>query len=201
METTYRHQLKYAGDDYAVLNIEIEQIALYDGDRFLGSVDRIPAHLARMEATVFLNGDVAFDRDIFIVGDRNAGFELISTEFSGGYAGSDFGSGGDYWAGRLNLRSGKVSSMSRSRLFNPRSYRGYAPISLLPEHEGWLWDYGSDAVSAISDDYDHYYGYSSAGGAGYRSTEAVTSSTDYAYSTAFGADFSVNRTSEIRRIE
>jgi len=201
METTYRHQLKHATDEYAVLNIEIEQIALYDGDRYLGSVDQIPTHLRRVEATVFRNGDVAFDRDIFVVGDKRAGFELISTEFTGGYALADFDSNQRYWVGRLNLRSGNVSSASRSRLFNPRSFNGFAPISLLPENEGWLWDYGNDAISAQSDDYGDYYGYSSVGDGAYRNVQPRSSTDDYGYSTAFGADVNINRKSEIRRIE
>jgi len=201
METTYRHKVRFANDEYAVLDIEIEEIALYDGDSFLGSVDRIPGNLANIEATVFRNGDIAFDRDVFIVGDRSSGFEIISTEYDDGYALAGHKSGRGYQVGRLDLCSGRVRSVQRSRLFNPENFRGYAPISLLPEQEGWLWDYGLEALSAESDDYGDYYGYSSANGVGYRSSAVTSAESEYEYSTAFGADFSVNRKSEIRRIE
>lgn len=201
METTYRHKVRFANDEYAVLDIEIEEIALYDGDRFLGSVDRIPGNLGNIEATVFRNGDIAFDRDVFIVGDRVSGFEIISTEYNDGYALAGYKSGRGYQVGRLDLRSGRVRSVRRSRLFNPDNFHGYAPISLLPEQEGWLWDYGLEALSAESDDYGDYYGYSSANGVGYRSSAVTSAESQYEYSTSFGADFSVNRKSEIRRIE
>ena len=201
METVYRHKVKYATDDYAVLDIDIEEIALYEGDRYLGTVDRIPAKLSSIEATVYRDGAITFDRDVFIVGDRRKGFELISTEFYNDYAMAKYRDRDGYRAGRLNLRSGKVSSIRRSRLFNPRNFQGYAPISLLPEDEGWLWDYGVDAISAVSDDYDAYYGYADSRRNGYRTSDAMRSSNEYSYSTDFGAEFNVKRESQIQRVE
>ena len=201
METTYRHRVRFANEDYAVLDIDIEQIALYDNGRYIGMVDRIPDHLSSVEATVFRNGDIAFDRDIFLVGDRRAGFEVISTEFYDGYAGQGYRYGDDISVGRVDLRNGRVRSASRSRLFNPNSWEGFAPISLLPEDEGWLWDYGSDAISAVYDDYDAYYGGSNAGWARSRAEEARRAEKRFDYDTEFGASFSVNRTAEIRRVE
>lgn len=201
METTYRHRVRFANEDYAVLDIDIEQIALYDNGRYIGMVDRIPDHLSSVEATVFRNGDIAFDRDIFLVGDRRAGFEIISTEFYDGYAGQGYRYGDDISVGRVDLRNGRVRSVGRSRLFNPNSWRGFAPISLLPEDEGWLWDYGSDAISAVYDDYDAYYGGSNAGWSRSRAEEARRAENRFDYDTEFGASFSVNRTAEIRRVE
>jgi len=201
METTYRHKVRFATDEYAVLDIDIESIAIYDNGRFVGIVDRIPNRLSSVEATVFRNGDIAFDRDVFLVGDRRSGFELISASFQDGYAASGHGWDDGLRVGRVDLRRNRVSSTYRSRLFNPRDWRGFAPISLLPENEGWLWDYGADAISAVSDDYGAYYGYSSGNGVRYRSAEPFRASSEYAYETAFGANLAVERTAEIRRVE
>lgn len=201
METTYRHKVRYANDEYAVLDIDIEQIAIYDNGRFLGMMDRIPNHLSSIEATVFRNGDIAFDRDIFLVGDRRAGFEIISTDFYDGYAGQGYRRGDLIEVGRVDLRKGRVRSVGRSRLFNPDSWRGFAPISLLPEDEGWLWDFGADAISAAYDDYDAYYGHGSGNWGGYRSERAYTSQNQFSYDAQFGAAFTVNRSAEIRRVE
>ena len=201
METVYRHRVKYATDDYAVLDIDIEEIALYEGNRYLGTVDRIPSNLSSIEATVYRDGAITFDRDVFIVGDRRAGFELISTRYYNDYAMAGYRDQDGYRAGRLNLRSGKVSSVRKSRLFNSRNFQGYAPISLLPEDEGWLWDYGADAISAVSDDYGAYYGYSGNSGNSYRASDAMRSSNEFSYSTDFGAEFNVKRQSRIQRVE
>ena len=201
METVYRHKVKYATDDYAVLDIDIEEIALYEGDRYLGTVDRIPSRLSSIEATVYRDGAIAFDRDVFLVGDRRSGFELISTEFYDDYAMARYRDRDGYRAGKLNLRSGKVTSISRSRLFNPRDFRGYAPISLLPENEGWLWDYGVDAISAVSDDYDSYYGYDGGSRSRFSMRAPRENTAAYSYSTDFGAEFSVERQSSIQRVE
>jgi len=201
METTYRHKVRFATDDYAVLDIDIEQIALYDNGRYVGMVDRIPAHLSSIEATVFRNGDIAFDRDIFLVGDRRSGFEIISTPFYDGYAAQGYQYGDDVRVGQVDLRRNRVRSKGYSRLFDTRRWQGYAPISLLPEDEGWLWDFGADAISAAYDDYDAYYGFGGGAGGSYQSREAYEAQSDYAYETAFGAQFNVERTATIRRVE
>jgi len=201
METTYRHKVRFATDEYAVLDIDIEQIALYDNGRYIGMVDRIPAHLSSVEATVFRNGDIAFDRDIFLVGDRRAGFEILSTPFYDGYAAQGYRYGDDVRVGQVDLRKNRVRSKNYSRLFDTRRWQGYAPISLLPEDDGWLWDFGADAISAAYDDYDAYYGYGDGIRGGYQSREAYDARSDYAYETAFGAQFNVERTATIRRVE
>ena len=207
METVYRHKVKYATDDYAVLDIEIEEVALYEDGRYLGSVDRIPSSLAKIEATVYSDGQIDFDQDVFVVGDRRAGFEMISTPFYNDYALAQYNRKDGYKVGVINLRSGKVSRASRSRLFDPRDYNGFAPISLLPEDEGWLWDYGADAISAVSDDYDTYYGYKDGyryeGGASrnFKTGQPLNASSEYSYGTEFGAQFDIKRESHIQRVE
>ena len=126
METTYRHQVRWANDEYAVLDVSIEKIALYDNGRYIGMVDRIPEHLSRIEATVFRNGDIAFDRDVFLVGDRRDGFELISTSFQDGYAGSGSGWDQDMAVGRIYLRSQKVG------LHGTAAFTTRVPIEAMP---------------------------------------------------------------------
>lgn len=201
METTYRHRVRFATDEYAVLDIDIEQVALYDNGRYIGMVDRIPSSLSSIEATVFRNGDIAFDRDVFLVGDRQAGFEIISTPFYDGYAGQGYRYGDDVRVGKVNLRRNRVSSRSYSRLFDPNRWRGYAPISLLPEDEGWLWDFGADAISAAYDDYDAYYGFGAGASGGWSSRDAFETQSSFGYETAFGAQFNMERTASIRRVE
>jgi len=154
-----------------------------------------------VEATVFRNGDIAFDRDIFLVGDRRAGFEILSTPFYDGYAAQGYRYGDDVRVGQVDLRKNRVRSKNYSRLFDTRRWQGYAPISLLPEDDGWLWDFGADAISAAYDDYDAYYGYGDGIRGGYQSREAYDARSDYAYETAFGAQFNVERTATIRRVE
>ncbi len=201
METVYRHQVKYANDDYAVLEIDIQEVALYEDGRYVGAVHQIPSSLSKIEATVYRDGRVDFDRDVFIVGDSHAGFEMISTRFYDDYAMARYRDSDGLKAGKLNLRSGKVSRMSRSRLFNPRNFNGFAPISLLPEEEGWLWDYGVDAISAVSDDYDSYYGYNGESARGFKSNSPLSTDSRYSYKTDFGATFDVDRKSNIQRVE
>lgn len=201
METTYRHRVRFATDEYAVLDIDIEQVALYDNGRYIGMVDRIPAHLSSIEATVFRNGDIAFDRDIFLVGDRRSGFEIISTPFYDGYAGQGYRYGDDVRVGQVDLRRHRVRSKGYSRLFDPNRWRGHAPISLLPEDEGWLWDFGADAISAACDDYDAYYGFGAGHSGGWSSRDAFETQSTYGYDTAFGAHFNVERSATIRRVE
>jgi hypothetical protein len=201
METVYRHKVKYANNEYAVLEIDIEEVALYDSGRYLGTVDRIPSSLSKIEATVYRDGRIDFDRDVFVVGDSRAGFEMISTRFYDDYAMAGYRDSDGYEAGKLNLRSGKVSRIRRSRLFDPRNFNGFAPISLLPEEEGWLWDYGVDAISAESDDYDSYYGYNGGAARGLMSNSPLSRDSNYSYDTDFGASFKVDRKSNIQRVE
>ncbi|MDA1029291.1 MAG: hypothetical protein O3B41_09600 [Bacteroidetes bacterium] len=201
METVYRHQVKYANEDYAVLEIDIEEVALYENGRYVGAVDRIPTSLSKIEATVYRDGRIDFDRDVFVVGDSRAGFELISTHFYDDYALARYRDSDELKVGRMDLRRGKVSRVSRSRLFDPRDFNGFAPISLLPEEEGWLWDYGVDAISAVSDDYGSYYGYNGGSRSNYASNAPLRSDSNYSYSTDFGATFKVDRKSNIQRVE
>ncbi len=187
----------------AELEISIEAIDLYYEGKHLGSIDYVPEELGTVYAKVYANGEIQFDREVFIVGDPYEGFEMISTRYYDGYVLDEFRRGDGYRAGRLDFRSGSIDSVNLSRLFDPYAASAYIPISLLPENEGWLWDYGSEAMSAGLDNYDYYYGTS---GAGLNSNSAYPSeprlsADEYQFRTRAGADVFFKRDTEIQRIE
>lgn len=152
VRTSYRQRILEATDEFAVIEIDIDSIELYQGGRYLGFVDRIPNRLGRMRATVYSDGYIEFDRNVFLVGDMHRGFELLSTPHYDDYVLNAYRSEHDVRAGRVDLRRERVKSIRRSRLFNPHSFNGLVPISLLPDDDR-LWDYGRDVIS------DNYGGY------------------------------------------
>lgn len=161
VRTIYRHRVRYATRDKAEVEIRIEGLELYENGRYLGEVRRIPRSLSRIEATIYRNGRVRFDRDVFVVGDRRAGFELVSTRHYGGFVLDAYERSHGYRAGAIDLRRGRVVPVRYSRLFDPYDFGGFVPVSLLPEEAGWLFDYGYDSPSGYHgyDDEDYYYGY------------------------------------------
>ncbi|MDX1547240.1 MAG: hypothetical protein R3247_09645, partial [Rhodothermales bacterium] len=157
VRTFYYHELRHATREYAEVDIFIERVELYADGRYLGEVDRIPDRLSRIRATVHRDGYVEFDRDVSIVGDPRAGFEMISTRAYDGYVLDRYRSGHDLRAGVLDLRRGRVVPTSYSRLFDPYDFNGFVPVSLLPHDAGWLLDYGEASFSGAYYDYDPYY--------------------------------------------
>ena len=157
VETTYRHQVRHADQDYAEVDIYIEEIGFYQDGRYLGSVHHIPGELSHIRATVYRGGAIEFDRDAFVVGDAGAGFEMISMRHQDGNVFDAYAHGKDVRVGRVDLRGERVRSSGHSRLFDPYDFTGYVPVSLLPEGADWLMDYGPEALSAL-DDPDYYYG-------------------------------------------
>lgn len=168
VRTRYHHRVQWADAYQAEVVIYIDAVELYADGRYLGTVDRIPRHLSRVEATLYRNGDATFDRDLFLVGDPQAGFELIATRaydrpLLGAYHRGDW-----VKAGVLDLYAGEVVPVRRSRLFRPHAFNGYVPISLLPDRLDWRCDVGVGAISAYpyhpdrydADRYDesYYYG-------------------------------------------
>ena len=131
-EANYRHRVLWADDRKAVLDIEIESIAVYSDGRYVGSVHDIPLELSRVEATVYRDGDMTFDTDLYLLGDRRRGFEIVNA-----WTGE---------AGRLDFRRERVREIGRSRLYRPDASTGYVPFSLLPEGHDWLWNEGVDAM-------------------------------------------------------
>ncbi len=187
----------------AELEITIEAIDVFYKGRHLGSVDYVPENLGTIYATVYNDGEIQFDREVFLVGDPYAGFEMISTRYYDGYVFDRYRSSDGYRAGRLDLRTGEVYTIGRSRLFDPDASSGHIPISLLPENEGWLWDYGAEAMSAALDNYDYYYG---SGARGYSPettyrSDPFRSADEYQFTTGTGTNVYVRKDTEIQRIE
>ena len=159
LRTRYHQELRYADDNKAEIDIYIDAIEIYDNGYFIGEVTRIPERLSRIGAVVYRDGEIRYDRDVFLVGDPGVGFEMISTRSYGNFVYSDYRRNDGFRVGRLDLRRGKVRTRRNSRLFDPYGYKGYAPISLLPENEHELFDFGLDAISYYyHDEYDPYYG-------------------------------------------
>lgn len=165
VRTFYRHRVVSATRDRAVIDVEIDRIELYENNRFLGAVEHIPNSLDRIRATVYRNGRVAFDRDVFIVGDPRAGFEIVSTRHYDGFVLNHYNRSHGYRVGALDLWRERVVETRHSRLFDPYDFNGYVPVSLLPEDRGWLYDYGAESVSGYywGDDDEYYYGRSGDG--------------------------------------
>lgn len=129
-ETLYSQRVRHANRDYAVIDIDIEEVVIYRDGRYVGRVDRIPGHLSRATATVWRNGDLEYDRDIFVVGNSLTGFELISEEYMpDGHT--------RVRAGLIDLHRGRVRAVGRSRLYDPYYPDRFYAQSLLPEDVAW----------------------------------------------------------------
>lgn len=129
-ETVYRQRVRHANRDYAVIDIDIEEVVIYRDGRYIGRVDRIPGHLSRATATVWRNGALEYDRDLFVVGNTFTGFELVSEEYlPNGRT--------RIRAGEVDLRTGRVYGVGRSRLYDPYAPDRFYVQSLLPEDVAW----------------------------------------------------------------
>ena len=203
VRTDYRHRVRSANRRRAVVDIYVDRIALYEDGYFLGAVDRIPERLGRIRAVIHRNGRVEFDRDVFLVGDPYAGFELIATRHYDRFLLDAYRRGHDLRVGVLDLRRGRVEPVRRSRLFDPYDFDGFVPISLLPEDDGWLCDYGYGSVTAhyYGDDAGSYYG-RPGGTLSYRSdVRPLHHAGDQTFRTSGGAEIRLKRDVEITRIE
>lgn len=159
VRTDYHQEVRYADHQKAVVDIYLDRIEVYKDGYFYGEVYRIPDHLSHIEATIYRNGDIVYDKDVFLVGDPQVGFEMISTRNYDGYILDYYDRSHGYKVGKLDFRRGRVYSRRSSRLFDPYGYNTHAPISLLPE-DRYLADYGYDSVSYnyYDDNHDPYYG-------------------------------------------
>ena len=162
VRTTYYHELRHASGNKAEVDIYIEGIEFYENGRYLGKVHNIPKRLGRIRATVYRDGYVKFDRNVFIVGDSYSGFEMISTRYYDGFLLDAYRPSHGMRVGVVDLYRGRVVSSSYSRCFDLNNFDGYVPVSLLPDDQGWLLDYGNASYSANYYDHDPYYygGYS-----------------------------------------
>lgn len=148
VRTRYRQRVRSASPHRAVVDIVIEAIELYADGQYLGRVDRIPRRLSHVRATIYRGGGVTYERDLFLVGAPEVGFELIATRHYDRYVLDAYRSGHDIEVGVLDLQYGEVVPVRRSRLFHPARFEGFVPISLLPEDPTWRYDYGHGAISA-----------------------------------------------------
>jgi hypothetical protein len=200
VETTYSHRVIQANDEYAEINVQIERLEIYENGRYLGHVEQIPAGLSDMTATVYKDGQVYFDREIFLVGDRYAGFEVLSTRAYDDYVLDAYHHSDGYRAGKVDLGSNRVRTIRSSRLFRPDRADGHVPISLLPNDEDWLWDFGVNAISAASDNYDVYYGASGRASDIDLGVEPFRQEDEWQYSAKSGAEIKFQRESQIQRV-
>ena len=203
VRTDYRHRVRSANRHRAVVDIYVDRIALYEDGHFLGAVDRIPEQLGRIRAVIHRDGYAEFDRDVFLVGDPYAGFELIATRHYDGFLLDHYRRGHDLRVGALDLRRGRVEPVRYSRLFDPRDFDGFVPLSLLPEDDGWLCDYGYGSVTAhYYGDHDGYYYGRLDRSPRYRSdVRPLRYAGDQTFRTSAGVEIRLKRDVEITRIE
>lgn len=201
VRTVYRHRLIDATSRRAQLDIEIERLELYDDGRFLGEITRIPEHLSHFGATVYRNGEVRFDRDVFVVGDPYSGFELVATRSYGGYVLDEYQAAHGYEAAALDFSRRRAVPVRRSRLFRPGAFDGHVPITLLPEDQDWLYDYGYGGVSAHYDDRGADYYYDSSAGVGRLGAQPLARTDEQTFTTGGGAQVRMVREAAIERIE
>ncbi|QXD15224.1 hypothetical protein GQ464_017770 [Rhodocaloribacter litoris] len=210
VQTYYRQEVRYADAHHAVVDLYIEEIELFRDGRYYGRVHHIPARLGHLTARIYRDGRVVFDRDVFIVGDPHAGFEMIATRHRGGYVFDGYYGPGEWVVGRLDLRHQAVHLVHRSRLFDPYDFEGWVPISLLPDDLAWRYDYGAGAISAYDDD-DDYYGYEQVPSGGVsvhgdvhfrveKTARPRTLREEKRVTAAFGATIHLRRETEIQRL-
>lgn len=203
VRTYYNQRVRHANSEYAEIEIDIDAIELFQDGRFIGYVDKIPSSLREINAVVYANGRVEFDRNVFLVGDTYRGFEMISTRYYDDYLLNAYDRRHDVRVGRLDLRKERVKKIRRSRLFNPYDFNGNVPHSLLPEDDR-LFDYS----------YEYFSGYYRDGNRGYDSGyfgQQYDSFQDYesgmsridevSYSTQVGASIDLTRESIVERLE
>ncbi len=161
IRTYYRHRVRSATRSRAEMEIYIDRIEIFENGYFLGEVRNIPRELSRVNATMYRRGTPRFDRDLFIIGGPDVGFELISTRHYGGFVLNHYRRSHGFRVGALDFQRRRVRTVSYSRFFDPYDFRGFVPIHLLPEDEAWLGDYGygSPSHSWYGDDDVWYYGY------------------------------------------
>ena len=162
LRTYYRHRVIDASPRRAVVDIQIDHIEIYEDGYFIGEVRHIPDELARIRAVVDRRRGVEFDRDVFLLGDPYAGFEMISTRSYDGFVLNKYRRSHGVRVGALDLRRERVVPVRRSKFFDPYDFSGFVPMDLLPQDAGWLIDYGYDSYSGHywGDDDRYYYGFS-----------------------------------------
>ncbi len=186
VRTYYRHRVRHATHDYAEIDIEVDEIEIFRSGRFYGKVDRIPGKLRKIRATVWSDGRVEFDRNVFLLGDTESGFEMLSTRYYDDYLLNSYRNGHGMRVGELDLYDERVRSRKRSRLFRYQDFNGHVPISLLPDDDR-LFDYG------FGSEYSDYYNDSDYGGYVRRDERS--------YSGPGGAAIQFQRETQVERLD
>ena len=83
IRTTFERRTRDVRHDRVDVEFEIKSIEIWDGDRFVGVIDHLPKHLRRVNARVYNDGFVDFDRMVYVIGDPDTGFEVVSLRYSG----------------------------------------------------------------------------------------------------------------------
>ena len=209
VRTYYKQRIRHANSDYAEIEIDIDAIELYENGRFIGYVDRIPSKLREINATVYANGRVEFDRNVFLIGDIYRGFEMISTRYYDDYLLNSYDRRHGVRVGRLDLRRERVRSVRRSRLFGASHFNGDVPVSLLPEDDR-LFDYSYEYFSGYYRDNDGRYDSDFLGRNGFAPNRqellvdyesGLQRIDEVSYSTNGGANVEITRESALERIE
>jgi hypothetical protein len=217
VRTFYRHHVRRANPHRAEVDVVIDRIELYDRGRYLGAVEHIPSSLARVRATLYRDGRVTFDREVFLVGDPYVGFEMISTRNYGRPVWDAYHPKHGVRVGALDLRRQRARVVRFSRLFDPYRFEGHVPISLLPDQYDLLYDYGPRGVSGrYYEDYNdygegYYYGYEGAAPRGLagrgtyapggRAGQPLHAERSDAFTTEKGAQIRFKRDVELTRLE
>lgn len=154
IRTSYRQRTS-GGYNGERVDVRIERIEVYQDGRYLGYVDYydLPNDFDHVTATRMRNGELRLDDDLLLVGEASVGFELIR------FDGNDFyGSWRrQYDALALDLRRSSARRVGYSRLFDPYAYRGYVPVSVVPDFQDDFYGYGQPG----------YYGQGGYGQPGY----------------------------------
>lgn len=150
IRTSYRQRVSGGYSSGDRVEVRIERIEVYQDGRYLGYVDYydLPRDFDHVTATRMRNGELRLDDDLLLVGEASVGFELIR------FDGNDFyGSWRrQYDALSLDLRRSSTRRVGYSRLFDPYAYRGYVPVSIVPDLQDDFYGYNGG-----------YYGQSGSG--------------------------------------
>lgn len=137
---THYRQRTSGGYNGERVDVRIERIEVYQDGRFLGYVDYydLPGDFDHVTATRMRNGELRLDDDLLLVGEASVGFELIR------FDGNDFYGAWrrQYDALALDLRRSSARRVGYSRLFDPYDYRGYVPVSIVPDFQDDFYGYG-----------------------------------------------------------
>ncbi len=163
VHTRLKQTIKHVYSDRIKMEFRVEGISLYRGGYFLGEVHGTPRSHGTMKVTLYNDGYVEFDRMVYLVGDEEIGFELISTRYYGGHLLNEYRRGDGLRAAELDFYERRVHTVNRSRVFDPYDFNGLVPIALMPDDEYWGFQYLTGGHRFSNDyytgAYDYYDGY------------------------------------------